>query len=176
MRLPHPLRFSEGGNLCGLHRAGFLSVCVTLGAPRTESKISLRELDFLFRTKAHEKTTTTFESREEHEQLKTRPGEHEEQRRKSLRRNRKFGFWANSGTVKLATIHSFKGWGAHTLFLIIESQPVQNHVADEEFVSDELIYTAITRCRQNLTIINLGNEKYRQFCLKYMPEESVTAP
>jgi hypothetical protein len=38
MRLPHPLRFSEGGNLCGLHRAGFLSVCVTLDAPRTKSK------------------------------------------------------------------------------------------------------------------------------------------
>src|SRR6266849_4262855 len=38
MRLPHPLRFSEGGNLCGLHRAGFLSVCVTLNAPRTKSK------------------------------------------------------------------------------------------------------------------------------------------
>src|SRR5712691_2173189 len=38
MRLPHPLRISEGGNLCGLHRAGFLSVCVTLDAPRTKSK------------------------------------------------------------------------------------------------------------------------------------------
>src|SRR5712691_5106712 len=38
MRLPHPLRFSEGGNLCGLHRAGFLSVCVTLDASRTKSK------------------------------------------------------------------------------------------------------------------------------------------
>src|SRR2546423_9112935 len=38
MRLPHPLRFSEGGKLCGLHRAGFPSVCFTLDAPRTKSK------------------------------------------------------------------------------------------------------------------------------------------
>jgi hypothetical protein len=38
MRLPDPERFSEGGNLCDLHRAGFLSVCVTADAPRTKSK------------------------------------------------------------------------------------------------------------------------------------------
>jgi len=38
MRLPHPLRFSEGGNLCGLHRARFKYVCVTLDAPRIKSK------------------------------------------------------------------------------------------------------------------------------------------
>jgi len=38
MRLPHPLRFSEGGNLCSLHRTGFPSVGVTLSAQRIKSK------------------------------------------------------------------------------------------------------------------------------------------
>jgi hypothetical protein len=38
MRLPHPLRFSEGGNIRGLHRAGFRSVCLTLDSTRTKSK------------------------------------------------------------------------------------------------------------------------------------------
>src|ERR1700733_5035542 len=40
---PALLRFSEGGNLCGLHRAGFLSVCVTPDAQgRSQNRKRLR--------------------------------------------------------------------------------------------------------------------------------------
>lgn len=73
---------------------------------------------------------------------------------KRIRDNKKFNFWLNSGTIKIATIHSFKGWEANTLFLIIEPSKFSNSFFDE------LIYTGITRSRQNLVVINYGNELY----------------
>ena len=70
-----------------------------------------------------------------------------------IRKNRKLHFWMNSGTVKISTIHSFKGWESEVIFLIIE--PNYN---EESF--DELLYTGITRARRNLVIINFGNQEY----------------
>lgn len=75
-----------------------------------------------------------------------------------VRRNKKFNYWNNRGVVKLSTIHSFKGWEVDTLLLIILKE--DNH---KEFESAELIYTAITRCRTNLIVINCDNEKYHKF-------------
>lgn len=64
----------------------------------------------------------------------------------------------NPGTVKLSTIHSFKGWEINTLILLIEQNA--GYPPDSD---DELIYTAITRCRENLLVLNLGNERYHGF-------------
>jgi len=75
------------------------------------------------------------------------------------RKNKKLHFYLNPGLVKLSTTHSFKGWDSHTLILILDQE---NH-AGEEFTNDELVYTALTRCKQNLIVINLGNEKYNNF-------------
>ena len=61
----------------------------------------------------------------------------------------------NSGTVKLSTIHSFKGWESETIFLIIEKK----HTNVED-TFDEILYTGLTRSRKNLIIINFGNEGY----------------
>jgi superfamily I DNA/RNA helicase len=72
---------------------------------------------------------------------------------KIIRDNKKLHFWMNSGTVKISTIHSFKGWESEVIFLIIE--PNYN---EESF--DELLYTGITRARRNLVIINFGNQEY----------------
>lgn len=74
---------------------------------------------------------------------------------KNLRNNKKLHFYLNSGTVKLSTIHSFKGWESETVFLIIE----RNH-ANVEATFDEILYTGLTRSRKNLIIINFGNEAY----------------
>jgi ATP-dependent exoDNAse (exonuclease V) alpha subunit len=63
-----------------------------------------------------------------------------------------------TGTVKLSTVHSFKGWEIDTLFLFIENEDDGN-----EFTNAELIYTGLTRARKNLIIFNLGNLKYDQF-------------
>ena len=73
----------------------------------------------------------------------------------------------NRGTIKLSTIHSFKGWESPTVFLVIEnnvkSQSVLNRRLQPEEFADELIYTGLTRCRNSLFIINRGNKLYHDF-------------
>ncbi len=64
----------------------------------------------------------------------------------------------NPGTVKLSTIHSFKGWEIDTLIVLIHEDTDSENPSD-----DELVYTAITRCRNNLLILNMGNPRYHDF-------------
>jgi len=76
-----------------------------------------------------------------------------------IRKGKKRQFRMNPGTIKLSTIHSFKGWEINNLFLIIE-----NDVDDiTDYISAELIYTAITRTRNNLFILNLDNQHFHNF-------------
>jgi superfamily I DNA/RNA helicase len=78
---------------------------------------------------------------------------------KQVRDNKKYHFWYDRGTLKLSTIHSFKGWEANTLFLILEEQ-----FDGSDFMTsfEELIYTAITRSKTNLVVLNYGNTKHHQ--------------
>ncbi|GFO97233.1 hypothetical protein ig2599ANME_1433 [groundwater metagenome] len=78
---------------------------------------TIRELDFLIRIEKNEKTEIMCETKEMNELLRDKGREKEIN---NIRRNKKFHFWMNPGTIKLSTIHSFKGWEIHTLFLIIE--------------------------------------------------------
>lgn len=71
-----------------------------------------------------------------------------------IRRGRKLHFWANAGTIKFSTIHSFKGWETNTLVLIIRDFANAN--------SDELVYTALTRARKNLIVID-DSGQYEDF-------------
>jgi len=134
----------------------------------------IRELDYLIRQKTKEKTKTTFETQEVYDHLKKEVKENnkdkdEKQLEKILaekiediRKQKKNHFWINTGTMKLSTIHSFKGWEIHSLFLLIESEDGQN-----EFGTNELIYTGLTRARVNLFVFNLGNDKYDSFFKSY---------
>ena len=63
----------------------------------------------------------------------------------------------NRGTVKISTVHSFKGWESETLFLIIEKK-----FSGMAQTFDEILYTGLTRSRNNLVIINYGNEEYHE--------------
>jgi len=72
---------------------------------------------------------------------------------KMIRNNKKLHFYFNSGTVKLSTIHSFKGWESEMIFLILENFNFQ-------LTFDEILYTGITRSRANLILINYGNKDY----------------
>ena len=67
-----------------------------------------------------------------------------------IRRGRKVHFWANAGTMKISTIHSFKGWEIHTLFLLIRNIGG----SESSGFLNELIYTALTRAKSNIIIIN----------------------
>ena len=73
-----------------------------------------------------------------------------------IRKNKKMHFWMNCGMLKISTIHSFKGWESRAVFLIVEN----NEATSAEF--DELLYTGITRAKENLVVINFGNEKYHK--------------
>ncbi len=76
---------------------------------------------------------------------------------KAVRDNKKLHFWFNSGTVKLSTIHSFKGWEASTLFLVIEEK---YESGDFKMSFPELIYTGLTRSKENLIVLNFGNHEF----------------
>jgi hypothetical protein len=70
--------------------------------------------------------------------------------------------------LNLATVHSFKGWEINTLFLVVygdeASTGLEGTPGGRERISDEeLVYTAITRCRHKLFVANRGDCKYHDF-------------
>lgn len=73
-----------------------------------------------------------------------------------IRTNKKIHFRMNTGTIKISSIHSFKGWESEVVFLILD----KDGNASASF--DELIYTGLTRTRSNLIVINLGNQEYHE--------------
>lgn len=76
----------------------------------------------------------------------------------NIRKNKKIHFWMNSGTLKISTINSFKGWESEAVFLILEPKFESSTSFNRSF--DELLYTGLTRCRRNLVVINFGNKEY----------------
>lgn len=141
------------------------------------SKVELlRAIEYTIRTKKHEKTTVMFERQEDYdkvraktiEKLKAKNITEEEipfmvnkemqDELETIRKVRKNHFWMKTGTVKMSTTHSFKGWETDTLFLIIE-----NAQDGSDFTNDELIYTGLTRAKKNLIVFNLNNYKYDKF-------------
>ncbi|MFV0173607.1 AAA family ATPase [Empedobacter falsenii] len=129
------------------------------------SKVNeIRELDFQIRNSKKEKTTRMFETKEIYQVLKERypnPRDFENELNK-YRRIKKVNFWMNTGLMKLSTIQSFKGWEIDTLFLIINTD------TDLHKEIPELVYTGLTRARNNLFLINLGNEKFEGFFIDYI--------
>ena len=76
----------------------------------------------------------------------------------NIQNNKKLHFWMNSGTVKISTINSFKGWESEVVFLVLEKKFEGTTYFNANFA--ELLYTGLTRCRRNLVIVNYGNEEY----------------
>lgn len=76
----------------------------------------------------------------------------------------KRAFWMGDGKLKLSTIHSFKGWEVKNVILYINRNDM---VADE--ILDKIVYTAMTRTKQNLIVIN-SNERYFEFSKNILKE------
>jgi hypothetical protein len=66
--------------------------------------------------------------------------------------DKKYKFRVNSPHLKMSTIHSFKGWEARNVIILI---PQKVNI-------DSQIYTSLTRVQENLFILNL-NQKYTDF-------------
>lgn len=129
----------------------------------------LRVIDYHLRSKFSHKTMTTFESKEEYEQIKSKTYSQAklELDLKAIRRVAKVHFTTDVDWLKLATIQSFKGWESKTIILIIqpEKDSVESSNEDDFTLKTRQnipahLYTAITRARENLFILNIGNQKF----------------
>ena len=69
----------------------------------------------------------------------------------------KKSFWMGDSRIKISTIHSFKGWEVLNVIFFI---PENFYGGDE--VYDRVVYTAMTRTRQNLIVIN-AHKRYYEF-------------
>lgn len=132
----------------------------------------LRVIDYHLRSKFSHKTMTTFESKEEYEQIKSKTYSQAklELDLKAIRRVAKVHFTTDVDWLKLATIQSFKGWESKSIILIIqpEKDSVESSNEDDFTLKTRQnipahLYTAITRARENLFILNLGNQKLHNF-------------
>lgn len=75
-----------------------------------------------------------------------------------FRKLKKRHFNANSGLMKIATTHSFKGFEADTTFLILQSND-----------SSEIVYAGLTRAANHLYIIDLDTSNvYKNFFEKQL--------
>ena len=128
----------------------------------------LRGLDFEIRKIQNLKTYTTFETQEDYDFLLKKNLDKNVflNEIRAIQRNKRFNFWMNSAGLKLSTINSFKGWEINTLFLIIDGE--------SKFESNEKIYTAITRCRSRLIILNLNHYDYDVFFDKHIKQNNNT--
>ena len=130
----------------------------------------LRNIDILYRQRTNEQTEMTFISNETLERLKqihqvtdekaanwkfNRDFEAHERTRKQL-------FTTDKRCLKISTIQSFKGWESPSVIVILENDFVL-HNATFHPMSPQTIYTAITRARENMYIINIDNDTYHNF-------------
>ncbi|OFX27976.1 MAG: hypothetical protein A2033_18375 [Bacteroidetes bacterium GWA2_31_9] len=73
----------------------------------------------------------------------------------------KKAFWMGDGRLKMSTIHSFKGWELLNIVLFIPSRAPESNKK-----LDAIVYTAITRTRENVIILN-SNVRYNKFGEKF---------
>jgi len=116
------------------------------------SKISfLQEIDYLIRTKLNINTLTTFETKEMRDKVKKEIN--------NIRRFKKRAFNHHSGKLKISTIHSFKGYEADTVFLILDDD------------NAEMIYAGITRSKFGIMIFSKTDSIYNDFFYKELEEK-----
>ena len=132
----------------------------------------LRFLDKTIKEVSKEKTNIMFETQTEYDVIMTSHfvNSSPDEEIKKLRKNRKANFWMNRGTIKLSTIHSFKGWESPAVFLVIESDvdvggliKINDDITFPKKFADEMVYTGMTRCQNFLFVINLGSPYYDEF-------------
>ncbi len=121
----------------------------------------LREIDFAIRKgpRHQERTITSFASKEDVEIVRGKKlGRAEENKAlRQLSSSRKQGFNLNNGVMKLSTLHSFKGFESPTVFVIVNEQD-----------GPELLYTGLTRAKENIVVLLPEGSRYSDFFAKYL--------
>lgn len=131
---------------------------------------TLRNIDQVYRQKTGEKTEVSFVTTEQLDHIKEihqvtddNPASWRYNRDlEALDRTRKQLFTTDTRCLKLSTIQSFKGWESPSVIFILEEE---SSSIDSTFQTSapETVYSAITRARENLYVINIGNNTYHQF-------------
>jgi hypothetical protein len=130
----------------------------------------LRNIDILYRQRTNEQTEITFISNETLERLKQIHQVTDEKAAnwkfnrdfEALERTRKQLFTTDKRCLKISTIQSFKGWESPSVIVILENDIVLHNTTFRP-MSPQTIYTAITRARENMYIINIDNDTYHNF-------------
>lgn len=130
----------------------------------------LQTIDSKYRETTGEETEITFVSKEQYERLKElhkvsdeHPASWKFNRDyEALGRTRKQLFTTDKRCLKLSTIKSFKGWESPSVIIILDDE-YNAKAACRRPMEPEMMYTAITRARESLYIINIGNETYDKF-------------
>ena len=130
----------------------------------------LRNIDVLYRQKTNEQTEITFISNEALKRLKQIHQVTDERTAnwrfnrdfEALERTRKQLFTTDKRCLKISTIQSFKGWESPSVIVILENDFALQRTTFRP-MSPQTIYTAITRARDNMYIINIGNDTYHNF-------------
>lgn len=135
----------------------------------------LRKIDDVYKRGTGLKTMLSFETKEEFEELRG-PNQKihflnsiSQKNLEEVRRAAKTHFTTDCPELKLSTIHSFKGWESDTIILLLQSEDQKNECGEEEQNKENvaaLIYTAMTRAKCNLFILNIGNMVWHSFFRK----------
>ena len=134
-----------------------------------ESINVLRDIEKCYTTNERQ-CMTNFETADEYERLlrtQTSPSLFQKDL-KEIRRAAKTHFTTDTDNMKMSTIHSFKGWESESVILILQPEMSINDKYDGYYIQERenipaLIYTALTRAKCNLFILNVGNTKYHSF-------------
>ena len=134
-----------------------------------ESINMLRDIEKVYMTTGR-KCMTNFETAEEYENLRRAQTSLSffQKDLKEIRRAAKTHFTTDTDDMKMSTIHSFKGWESESVILILQPEMSVNDKHDGYYIHERenipaLIYTALTRAKCNLFILNVGNTKYHSF-------------
>ena len=123
----------------------------------------LQRIDSLYRADTGKSTTVSFARQEDLERIEQQsaPGSIGYQRDvKRLEKVFKRGFTIDTYDLKLSTIQSFKGWEANTIICIVLNEQYGDTAKPP---SPQLVYTGITRAKENLLVINVECQQYHRF-------------
>lgn len=132
----------------------------------------LRDVEDSYAKKFHERSMINSETKAQYDSI-LKESKYPNKDIEDIRRVAKTHFTTDCDMVKFSTIHSFKGWESKSIILIILPQisasvkPV-GYCTQKQYNMNSLLYTAITRARCNLFVINIANEKYGDFFKKHI--------
>lgn len=132
----------------------------------------LRDVEAAYVQATGEKTMINFETCQQYNEVKRRPSPtYIKKDLEEIRRAAKTHFTTACNWLKLSTIHSFKGWESKTVILLLQPESQSDETLDgyriqERENSAALVYTALTRAKCNLFLLNLDNSNYHTFFVK----------